>query len=258
MVLDRNPDNFFAETEQAAFCRPTCRRASTSRETRCCRAGCSPTRTPSFAAGHGELPPDPDQRAKMSVPELAARRPHADAGAQGPRQLRAQQPGRGAARTAGRANTRGPASAPRPADGRRERATSCACAPRRSPTITARRGCSSARRPRSSRRTSPRLRLRTVQGRAGAGAAADGRPICAMSTRTWPSGSPPAWHRPAAKGQGGARADRHEAVPGALASGKNMKQTLKGRAVGILVADGADGGDQDAGRAVKKAGRQGW
>ena len=31
MVLDRNPDNFFAETEQVAFCPPTSCRASTSR-----------------------------------------------------------------------------------------------------------------------------------------------------------------------------------------------------------------------------------
>ncbi len=45
MTLDRAPDNFFAEVEQVAFCRPMCRRASTSPTTRCCRAGCSPIST---------------------------------------------------------------------------------------------------------------------------------------------------------------------------------------------------------------------
>ncbi len=51
---------------------------------------------PAVAPGHGQLPPDPDQRAEgLPLPEPAARRPHADAGLQGPRQLRAQQPGRG-------------------------------------------------------------------------------------------------------------------------------------------------------------------
>ena len=51
---------------------------------------------PAVAAGHGQLPPDPDQPGQgLPVPEPAARRPDADAGLQGPRQLRAQQPGRG-------------------------------------------------------------------------------------------------------------------------------------------------------------------
>jgi catalase len=45
MVLNANPTNFFAETEQVAFHRATCaghRRAPT---TRCCRAATSPTST---------------------------------------------------------------------------------------------------------------------------------------------------------------------------------------------------------------------
>ena len=46
MVLDRWPDNFFAETEQVAFLPGQHRRpASTSATIRCCRAGCSPTST---------------------------------------------------------------------------------------------------------------------------------------------------------------------------------------------------------------------
>ncbi len=45
MVLNRNPDNFFAETEQVAFCTRTSCRASTSATTRCCRAAIHPTST---------------------------------------------------------------------------------------------------------------------------------------------------------------------------------------------------------------------
>ena len=48
LVLDRNVDNFFAETEQVAFCTAERRRpASTSPTTRCSRAATSPTSTPS-------------------------------------------------------------------------------------------------------------------------------------------------------------------------------------------------------------------
>ena len=42
MVLDRNPDNFFAETEQVAFCTSDVVPASISRTIRCCRAATSP------------------------------------------------------------------------------------------------------------------------------------------------------------------------------------------------------------------------
>ena len=44
-VLNRNPANFFAETEQVAFHPGHVCPASTSRTTRCCRAGCSRTPT---------------------------------------------------------------------------------------------------------------------------------------------------------------------------------------------------------------------
>ncbi len=43
LVLDRNPDNVFAEVEQAAFSPPTSCPASDRPRTRCSRAGCSPT-----------------------------------------------------------------------------------------------------------------------------------------------------------------------------------------------------------------------
>ena len=46
MVLDRWPDNFFAETEQVAFCPAQHRARHRLHATiRCCRAGCSPTST---------------------------------------------------------------------------------------------------------------------------------------------------------------------------------------------------------------------
>jgi catalase len=47
LVLDRVVDNFFAETEQVAFCTQNVAPVSTSPTTRCCRAGTSPTWTPS-------------------------------------------------------------------------------------------------------------------------------------------------------------------------------------------------------------------
>ncbi len=48
--LNRNPDNYFAEVEQAAFNRRTSCPASASPRTRCSRAGCSPTVTRSATA----------------------------------------------------------------------------------------------------------------------------------------------------------------------------------------------------------------
>jgi catalase len=45
LVLDRNPDNFFADVEQAAFDPGTSCRASALRRTRCSRGGCSRTAT---------------------------------------------------------------------------------------------------------------------------------------------------------------------------------------------------------------------
>ncbi len=89
MVLDRWPDNFFAETEQVAFC-------------------------PANAAGHRlqqrptaagrlfsyldtqllrlipEFPPDPGECPEVPIRQSSARWPHADAGAQGPGGLRSQ------------------------------------------------------------------------------------------------------------------------------------------------------------------------
>ena len=46
MELNRNPENYFAEVEQAAFNPANSCPASALARTRCCRGGCSPTATP--------------------------------------------------------------------------------------------------------------------------------------------------------------------------------------------------------------------
>ena len=143
---------------------------------------------PAVAAGNGELPPDPDQPGQgLPLPEPAARRAHADAGSQGPRQLRAQQPGRG--RRGGR-----------PARGSEGRvphalrsgptAARCGFAPRASPTTTARRGCSTGRRPRSSRRTWPAPSSSSCRNAASTTSARGCWPTCRTSIPTSPPGSP--------------------------------------------------------------------
>ena len=91
MVLDRNPDNFFAETEQVAFC--TARRGAGHRlHQRPAAAGPQLllSRHPAEAARRPEFHADPDQRAEMPDAQLPARRAHADARAQGPGELRAE------------------------------------------------------------------------------------------------------------------------------------------------------------------------
>jgi len=45
MTLNRNPENFFAQIEQSSFEPSNLFPASTSAQTRCCWAGCSPTPT---------------------------------------------------------------------------------------------------------------------------------------------------------------------------------------------------------------------
>ena len=50
MELNRNPENYFAEVEQAAFSPRTSYGASASRRTRCCRRASSPTPTRTVTA----------------------------------------------------------------------------------------------------------------------------------------------------------------------------------------------------------------
>ena len=79
MVLDRNPDNFFAETEQVAYCTSPCR-ARYRFHQRSAVAGPAVLLSGYSveAARRAELPPDPDQPAEMPVPQSAARWPYAD------------------------------------------------------------------------------------------------------------------------------------------------------------------------------------
>ena len=140
MVLDRNPDNFFAETEQVAFHPghvvpgidftddPLLQgRLFSYLDTQLIRLG---------GANFHEIP--------INAPKCPMRNFQRDghmrmAGAEGPRQLRAElasAPGR-----AGEPDARLRQS--HPAAGRR--APRCASARRPSPTTTARRACSSAR-----------------------------------------------------------------------------------------------------------------
>ena len=96
MTLNRNVDNFFAETEQVAFL-PSNVIPGIDFTQRPAAAG-PPVLVPrhaEVAPRHDQFPPDSDQRAEVPVPQLPARRPDADAGTHRARQLRAQQPGRG-------------------------------------------------------------------------------------------------------------------------------------------------------------------
>ena len=91
MVLNRNPDNFFAETEQVAFCTAhIVPGLDFSNDP--LLAGPHPLlcRHADLAAGRAQLPRDPDQRAGRPGPQQPARR-HAPPGDPArPRRLRAE------------------------------------------------------------------------------------------------------------------------------------------------------------------------
>ena len=149
LVLDRCVDNFFAETEQVAFCTQNIVPGHRLHQ-RPAAAGAQLLlpRHAGQAARRPELHLSADQRAEVPVPHVAAGRAHGMHQPQGPRQLRAQLVGR---RTAARASRPSAASGRYPAE---ETGPKCALAPRRSPTTTARRASSTSARPRSSRSTS--------------------------------------------------------------------------------------------------------
>ena len=139
MVLDRNPDNFFAETEQVAF-HPGPRRAGHRLHQRSAAAGPAVLlhRHAADAPRRRQLPRDPDQPAEVPDAQLPARRRAAHGRQPGPGRVRAEQPGaRRPARVAGGADSR---RCPRTTAAAR-----CASARRRSPITTARRRCSGAR-----------------------------------------------------------------------------------------------------------------
>ncbi len=88
MVLDRNPDNFFAETEQVAFLPTNVVPGIDFSDDPLLQGRLfSYMDTQKVAAWHHELPPDPGQCAEMPDAQLSARRHDADGGAQRPRQL---------------------------------------------------------------------------------------------------------------------------------------------------------------------------
>ena len=95
MVLNRWPDNFFCRNRTGGVL-PRQRAARHRLQQRPAAAGpvVFVPRHTTVAPGRAQLFADPDQRAQMPVSQHAARRPHADAGAQGPRELRTQQPAR--------------------------------------------------------------------------------------------------------------------------------------------------------------------
>ena len=103
MVLDRKPDNFFAETEQVAFCPANIVPGiDFSNDPLLQGRLFSYLDTQLIAAGRPELPPDPDQRAQVPVRQPPARRAHADDAAEGPRGVRAELAGRDPRRPAAR------------------------------------------------------------------------------------------------------------------------------------------------------------
>ena len=140
MVLNRNPDNFFAETEQVAFCPANIVPGiDFSNDPLLQGRLFSYLDTQLIRLGRPELPRARDQSPEVPVAEPPARRSHAHDGGEGSR--RATSPT--ASIPAGRARTpkRGFTQRRRA----RRAAPRCARVPRASPITTARRVCSGAR-----------------------------------------------------------------------------------------------------------------
>ena len=94
MVLDRNPDNFFAETEQVAYCPANIVPGIDFTNDPLLQGRLfSYLDTQKSRLGTCQLSPASDQCAEMPVDEFPARRHDADESAEGPRELRAEQPG---------------------------------------------------------------------------------------------------------------------------------------------------------------------
>ena len=150
LVLDRMVDNFFAETEQVAFCTQN---IVPGRRLHQRPAAPGPQllvpRHAAQAARRPELHPPPDQRAEVPDRPLPAGRPHGDDQPRRAGELRAELVHRRRARATRGSRRRVPV-VPAAEGGRR----SDACGPRASPTTTARPASSSAARRRSSSSTS--------------------------------------------------------------------------------------------------------
>ena len=266
LVLDRRVDNFFAETEQVAFC------------TQNVVPGIDFTNDPLLQGrnfsyldtqlkrlGGPNFTHIPINAPKCPFAQLPAGRPHGDAQPQGPGQLRAELLGRRPAARA-RARTTGYQLVP----GRRRRRQASASGPRPSPTTTARPGSSTSARPpveqthiadaltfELSKVETPAIRARMVvapaQHRRGPGQDRGRGPAAAGDAR---AGRPP----PGRPGMD------LEPSP-ALSILKNGPKSFAGRKVGALVTDGVDAellaalrrpleggrGDARAGRARRSA-----
>ena len=193
LVLDRVVDNFFAETEQVAFCTQNIvpgidftndpllqGRNFSYLDTQLKRLGSPnfthlPVNAPKCPIAHFQQ----DGHMAMIEPE-------------GPGQLRAEL--LGPARARGR--TRPRASAPTPTGRATRPGPSAGCGRRASPTTTARPGSSSSARPRSSSSTSSTRSSSSSASATGRRSGPGWWPGCATSTRTWPAPSPTAWACP--------------------------------------------------------------
>ena len=150
MVLNRNPDNFFAETEQVAFGTAK-HRARNRLQQRSAACGPHPfvLRHAAHTAGRSELPRNSDQRARRpSAQQPAGRLPSTGDSARA-RRVRAEFTGRRMSLSGRHEGLHFVSAAGR-------RSTRCAASRRSSPTTTPRRGCSSKARATSRRRTSSR------------------------------------------------------------------------------------------------------
>ena len=217
LVLNRNPDNFFAETEQVAFCAAHV------------VPGIDFTNDPLLAGrihsyvdtqisrlGGAELPRDPDQRADRAGAQQPARR-HAPPGHQPrPRRLRAELARR---RLSVPGRRRGLRVVPRAAPGRRSQGPRQAGAVRRSLHA----GDAVLEQPDAGREDAHRQRvpLRAVEGADAGDPRAHGVRAAERGARARPGGRRGARHpRPAgadAEGPAGRRHARSHGVAGAVA-----------------------------------------
>ena len=259
MVLDRNPDNFFAETEQVAFCPANIvpgidftndpllqGRLFSYLDTQKSRLGTAnfhqlPINAPKCPVMNFQR----DGHMQMKVPKGRANYEPNSLAVAGEEGGAARKPEHWvSARSTGRTPR-----ATRPA-------TSCASAPNCSPIITARRGCSGIRSlTETSRRISPRPSPSSCRRSLSTMSASGWSAISATSTRSSPSGSPTrsAWRLPAKNPAAREPIDMKPSP--ALSIVGNMKDMLDGRVVGILFADGSDGAAIDKVKAaVEKAG----
>ena len=167
LVLDRNPDNFFAETEQVAF-HPghVVPGIDFTNDPLLQGRLFSYTDTQLIRLGGPNFHQIPVNRPQLSVPQPAARRAHAAVGAEGPRRLRARFARRRRARTGARRLHDG--------DGSHRRQDARAAGAVRRPLLAgdALLGEPGRRREDPHRR---RVRVRAGQGRDAGGAPAHGR-----------------------------------------------------------------------------------